>query len=199
MIRASEQDSERVQGLRADFCQQRTEWKESQVHFLDESGVFLGMTPRYGWATSDARVQGAAPVNYGTPWTMIATISAAGVTAPWLLEGAMNAAAFNTYVTQVLCPTLHAGDILVMDNLSSHKQTAVLQAVAACGAQVVFLPPYSPDLNPIELCWSKVKQALRTAGAKTVETLIDALAVALRSVSASDILHWMRHCGYALP
>lgn len=198
MIRASEQDSERVQRLRTDFCQHRSAWLGRRVHFLDESGVFLGMTPRYGWASSDARVQGTAPVNYGTPWTMIATISAEGVKAPWLLEGAMNADAFRTYITQMLCPTLQAGDIVVLDNLSSHKQTAVIQAVEARGAQIVFLPPYSPDLNPIELCWSKVKQALREAGAKTVEALIDALAEALRSVSASDIVHWMRHCGYAL-
>jgi transposase len=129
---------------------------------------------------------------------MIATIDATGVTAPWLLEGAMNAEAFNTYVTHVLCPTLQAGDIVVMDNLSSHKQAAVTLAIEARGAQVIYLPPYSPDLNPIELCWSKVKQALRAAKAKTLEALMDALSAALRSVSVEDILHWMRHCGYAL-
>lgn len=187
-----------MQGLRADFCQQRTEWNSGQVHFLDESGVFFGMTPRYGWGESNARVKGAAPVNYGTPWTMIATLGTEGVKAPWLLEGAMNAAAFSIYVTELLCPTLQPGDIVIMDNLSSHKQTSVVQAVEARGAQVVFLPPYSPDLNPIELCWSKVKQALRAAEAKTVDALISALADALRSVSSNDILHWMRHCGYAL-
>jgi transposase len=144
-------------------------------------------------------VHDTAPTNYGTAWTIVATIGMTGVYAPWLLEGAMTSAAFEAYVIHVLCATLQKDDVVVLDNLSAHKCAHARQAIEARGARVEFLSPYSPDFNPIEMCWSKVKEALRRAKAQTKEALLDALAAALRSISTEDILHWMCHCGYALP
>jgi transposase len=187
-----------VKGLRADFRERAATWAAEKLKFLDESGVYLGMTRRYGWAPAGERVVDTVPTNYGTPWTMVATLGVGGVQAPWLLEGAMTGAAFDTYVTHVLAPTLQPGDSLILDNLAAHKQAGVRAAVEACGARVECLAPYSPDFNPIELCWAKVKQALRSAKAKTHDALLEALAAALRTVSTADIAHWLRHCGYAL-
>lgn len=186
-----------MRALRQAFCDHAAHWIVSRLWFLDESGVYVGMTRRYGWALAGKRVLDAVPTNYGTPWTMVALIGVNGLHAPWLLEGAMSGAAFSTYVTHMVCPVLHPGDIVVMDNLSAHKQLEVSRAIEDRGARVEFLPPYSPDLNPIELCWAKVKQALRSAKAKTADALLTALAEALRSISTRDILNWMHHCGYA--
>jgi transposase len=183
--------------------------KLKKLWFLDESGVYLGMTCRYGWAATHMRVRDSVPTNYGTPWTMIAMIGVRGLHAPWLLEGAMHGDArrwtamdgdaFATYVGHVACPVLPPGDIVIMDNLSAHKRSDIASLIQACGARarIEYLPPYSPDFNPIELCWSKLKHALRCAKAKTAEALLSPLAEALRSVSIADILHWLRHCGYA--
>lgn len=188
--------------MRADFRTQAATWMLTKLWFLDESGVYLGMTARYryGWAATDKRVHDHVPTNYGTPWTMVALIGVKGVRAPWLLEGAMDGDAFATYIARVACPEFQPGDIVVMDNLSAHKRADIAGLIQARGARrgarVEYLPPYSPDFNPIELCWSKVKQALRCAKAKTADALLTALANALRSVSVADILHWMRHCGY---
>ncbi|MGQ0600304.1 MAG: transposase, partial [Anaerolineales bacterium] len=130
--------------------------------------------------------------------TVVASLSLAGVQAPWAFADAMNTLAFETYVAQVLGPTLQAGDILVLDNLSAHTGRQVQRLIEVRGAQVVFLPPYSPDLNPIEKCWAKAKVALRKAKARTWEALLEALAAALRSVTADDARAWFTHCGYAL-
>ena len=109
----------------------------------------------------------------------------------------MTTIAFETYVETQLVPTLRRGDIVIADNLSSHKSAAARRAIEACGAQLVFLPPYSPDFNPIELGWAKVKQVLRAAKARTWDALIDALSVALHAISADDAWAWFAHCGYA--
>lgn len=187
-----------MKGLRKDFWERAVDWLVEHLKFLDESGVYLGMTPRYGWAPAGERVHDAVPTNYGNAWTMVAAIGMTGLHAPWLLEGAMTGAAFDAYVTHELAPTLQPGDIVVMDNLGAHKNAHARQTIESRGARVEFLSPYSPDFNPIELCWAKVKPALRRAKAATADALLDALADALRSVSTDDIMHWMRHCGYAL-
>ena len=111
----------------------------------------------------------------------------------------MNTNAFETYVEHVLAPTVRPGDWVICDNLSAHKSAFTRLLIEARGAHMIFLPPYSPDLNPIELCWSKVKTALRRAKARTLDALIDAVAGALRSISLSDIQAWFAHCGYAIP
>jgi len=118
---------------------------------------------------------------------------------PVVFEGAMNTAGFETYVDFVLSPTLHEGDIVLLDNLSAHKSVSIQQRIEARGARLVFLPPYSTDLSPIELCWSKVKTALRAAKARTVDAFLNALADALRWILPQDIRAWFAHCGYRIP
>ena len=169
------------------------------LKFIDESGVNLGLTRLFGRATPGQRVVEATPGTSGPHYTVVAAVGLDGVQAPWLLEGAMSTVSFETYVEQILAPTLRVGDWVVLDNLSVHKGSPVRSAIEARGAQIIFLPPYSPDLNPIELCWAKVKTALRAAKARTWDTLVDALASALRAVSPDDIQAWFTHCGYASP
>jgi transposase len=111
-------------------------------------------------------------------------------------EGATDGEVFRAFVEQVVCPTLEPGDIVVMDNLRAHKVAGIQEAMESCGAQLLYLPPYSPDLSPIELCWSKLKTALRRLGARTREALESAIAHALGNISAADALAWFAHCGY---
>lgn len=167
-----------------------------RLHFLDEFGAHLGMTRTYGRATPGKRVVEATPDYSGPHYTVVATISLAGVVAPWVFEGAMNGNTFATYAQHELAPSLQADDIVVIDNLSAHKSAEAQACLEARGVQVVYLPPYSSDLNPIELCWSKVKQALRSAKARTFDALLEALRTALLSVSPEDVKAWFRHCGY---
>ena len=114
------------------------------------------------------------------------------------IDGATDAEVFRAYMEQVLCPTLHPGDIVIMDNLRVHKAAGIREAIEQAGARLVYLPPYSPDLSPIEPCWSKLKTALRTAQARTREALDYALAQALGTITVSDAHSWFHHCGYAL-
>lgn len=165
---------------------------------IDESGAHLGMTRLFGRAAPGQRVVDATPGHSGEHYTLVSALSLEGISAPWFLPGAMNSDAFNIYVTQVLAPTLVPGDVVVLDNLSSHKGPAIEAAIEARGARVLFLPPYSPDFNPIELCWSKIKALLRKAKARTAEALLEAFAQALASISAQDALAWFTHCGYAV-
>ena len=127
---------------------------------------------------------------------MLAAIGLDGVDAPWTLDGAMDAAAFLVYVEHVLVPTLRGGEIIVLDNLSSHKHPRVAELLAAAGAEVWYLPPYSPDLNPIEQMWSKVKQILRSLAARTRDGLVNAIGDAFDHVTTDDLLGWFTHAGY---
>lgn len=169
----------------------------SHLKFIDEIGVHLGLTRLYGRAAPGERVVEGTPDYSGPHYTMIAAIGLSGVEAPWLFEGAMTTQAFETYLQGELIPTLRRGDIVLLDHLSAHKSAEAQRLIEARGARLVFLPPYSSDLNPIELCWSKVKAALRTAKARTFEALLEALAAALHAVSPADIEAWLAHCGYA--
>jgi transposase/uncharacterized protein YnzC (UPF0291/DUF896 family) len=197
----SQRETPRVKALRQNF---QTHFVDSlgelvkRLKFLDESGTNLGLTRLCGRAAPGQRVVEATPGYSGPHYTLVATLGWQEVTAPWIFEGAMNAAAFEAYVRTQLLPTLRRGDIVVMDNLSAHTGETIRQLIEARGARVQFLPPYSPDFNPIELCWSKVKTALRAAKARTFEALVDAVAQALRSISLTDIQAWFAHCGYAL-
>ena len=187
--------------LRQDFVVHvQTELSDllSHLQFIDESGLHLGFTRLYGRAAPGERVTEGTPDYSGPHYTTIAAIGLRGVSAPWLFEGAMTTLAFETYVQAELAPTLQRGDIVLADNLSAHKSAEAQRLIAARGARLEFLPPYSSDFNPIELCWSKVKTALRAAKARTFETLLEALASALRSVSRADIQAWFAHCGYAV-
>lgn len=184
--------------LRTQFVSIIANYALKHMKFLDESSAQINMTRRYGWAPLSERVIDAVPENHGCNLTTVAAIGLSGVIAPAVFEGALNGDAFRAYVEQQLAPALQSGDIVIMDNLSVHKVSGVAEIIRARGADVLFLPPYSPDLNPIELCWSKVKAALRIAKARTVDTLLDALTNALRSVSLDDITHWFAHRGYCV-
>ena len=169
-----------------------------KLKFLDEFGVHLGMTRLFGRAAPGQRVVEATPGNSGTHYTVVAALGMKGVSAPMIIEGAMNQHMFAAYVESELAPALKSGDIVVMDNLSAHKSGKARLFIEARGARLEFLPPYSPDLNPIEKCWSKVKNALRSAKARTFEALLDALCEALRAITPQDAIAWFAHCGYAV-
>jgi transposase len=197
----SQRETRRVKELRQDY---QTRFVDTlgelvkRLKFLDESGAHLGLTRLCGRAAPGQRVVEATPGYSGPHYTLIATLGWQEVTAPWIFEGSMNSATFEVYVRSQLLPTLRPGDILVLDNLSAHTGETIRQLVEAQGARLEFLPPYSPDFNPIELCWSKVKAALRAAKARTLEALVEAAAQALRSISFTDIQNWFAHCGYVL-
>jgi transposase len=168
------------------------------LKFVDESGVTLAMLRRYGRAAPGQRVVDHVPDNYGTNDTLLAALGLAGLHAPWVVDGAVNGDIFRWWGQHILCPTLQPGDIVLWDNLSAHKVAGVEALLAARGARLIRLSPYSPDFNPIEQCWSKIKTGLRRAKARTVETLIDAIKQALETITEADIRGWFTHCGYSI-
>ena len=166
--------------------------------FLDESGVNLSMTRLYGRAAPDQRVVDSTPLPSGARTTTLAVIGSTGITAPLVLSGAVNGNIFYGYIAQCVVPTLTPGDILFMDNLSAHKVAGIETLIEACGAHLIYLPPYSADFNPIELAWSKVKTSLRRLKARTFPDLIKALKQALLAITLQDVQEWFAHCGYAI-
>jgi len=197
-LHATERDTPRVQQARTAY-RQRTAWLDlRRLKFVDEAGVNLAMTRLYGRAPTGERVIGSVPQNYGENITMLGAIGLQGVQAVMTVNGATDADVFRTYVKRVLGPTLAPGDIVVLDNLSAHKATGIQQALARRRARLLFLPPYSPDLSPMELCLSKLKTALRAAKARTREAIDTAVQTALETVTATDARNWFRHCGYTL-
>ena len=165
--------------------------------FIDESGAKTNMTRLYGRAKAGARAIDDAPEGHWCTTTMISSVRLDGSTACMVVDGATNKEVFKAYVSDILLPTLQADDIVMMDNLSAHKNQEVRNLIESAGAQLWFLPPYSPDLNPIEKMWSKIKSILRTLKARTEESLINAIAKALDAVTASDVKGWFESCGYA--
>jgi transposase len=187
-----------VQAERAHYRELSATLDLHRVKFIDESGINIAMTRLYGRAPRGERVLGSAPQNYGQNVTMLGALSCTGLTAMMTVEGATDADVFRVYVQEVLCPTLREGDIVVADNLSAHKAAGVQEAIAAQGARMLYLPPYSPDFNPIERCWSKLKTCLRAAKARTREALDEAVTRALATVTEADARAWFAHCGYVL-
>ena len=154
------------------------------------------MTRLRGRCPRGQRLRCGAPHGHWRTTTVIGAVRIDGTTACMAIEGATDTEVFRAFVGDVLLPTLRSGDIVVMDNLAPHKNERTIALIEAAGASVLFLPPYSPDLNPIELMWSKVKAALRAMEARTQESLLDALALALDSISPDDARNWFAHCGY---
>lgn len=152
----------------------------------------------YGRAPRGKRVAGSIPQNYGSNITMPGSLGISGLSALMTVEGATDGEVFRVYVEQVLCPTLKQGDIVVMDNLGAHKVSGVREAIERRGAKLIYLPPYSPDLSPIEKCWSKIKTTLRRIGARSREALEAAIKEAIGTITKSDALAWFAHCGYPL-
>jgi transposase len=197
-LHASERDTLRVQQARQDYRQRLTALDLRRLKCVDESGVNLAMTRLYGRAPAGERVVGSVPQHYGQRVTMLGAMGVQGLQAVMTVDGATDADVFRTYVTQVLGPTLTRGAMVVMDNLPAHKAVGVQQALARRGARRLYLPPYSPDLSPIEPCWSKVKTALRKVKARPRAVLDTASAEAMVTVSHTDAWGWFKHCGYPL-
>ncbi len=178
------------------WARQLTRFDPEKLVFLDESGAKTNMTRLYGRSAKGSRCHASAPCGRWESTTMISSVRVDGTTACMAVSGATNTEVFRAYVSEVLAPTLREGDIVVMDNLGAHKNKETLAIVHACGADALFLPPYSPDLNPIELMWSKIKALLRRFEARDTDELIDAIGRALDEVTPSDARNWFAHCGY---
>jgi len=164
--------------------------------FLDETWAKTNMCRALGRSLEGARLIAKVPHAHWKTTTFIAGLRTSGLTAPMVVDGAINGRTFLAYVHQILAPTLKAGDIVVMDNLQSHKVAGVREAIEAAGAQVVYLPPYSPDLNPIEQVFSKVKWLLRSAGERTMEGLWSLLGRVMDHFPADECRRYLAHCGY---
>jgi transposase len=197
-LHASERDTERVRALRATFQETVKPLDVHRLKFVEESGATLAMVRRYGRATPGQRVVDHVPDNYGVNYTMLAAMGLDGLQAPWVVDGAVNGDIFRRWVRDILYPTLRPGDSVLWENLSAHKVAGVEALLTACGARRIRLSPYSPDFNPIEQCWSKMKTGLRRAKARTVETLIAAIKQALETMTEANLRGWFTHCGYSV-
>ena len=164
--------------------------------FIDEMGSHLGLTRLYGRAAPGQRVYDQVPGERGENVSTIGALGLKGLRTGLSVPGPIDGDTMLYFVEELLAPTLHRGDIVVMDNNPIHKRDDIEDALEAAGAWVLFLPPYSPDLNPIEHCWSKVKARLRSLKPQTLPDLLDALTAAFASITPHDILGWVRHCGY---
>jgi transposase len=187
-----------VQVKRAEYAVEIKNELLSKLKFLDEAGSNLAMTRVYGRAAKGERVVETVPQNYGENITMLASLSLSGIQAPMTINGAVDGIVFKVYVEQVLCRTLSVGDVVIMDNLPAHKVAGIKELIEAKGAKLIYLPPYSPDLNPIEKCWSKIKTYLRKAKARTRAELEKALREALLLITEEDAIGWFKSCGYAI-
>ncbi len=156
------------------------------------------MTRLFGRAPRGQRVTDSTPQYYGENITLLGALSVNGVEALMSVNGATDAEVFLSFLREVLAPTLAEGDVVVVDNLGAHRAAGVREAVEARGARLLYLPPYSPDFNPIERCWSKIKTALRAAKARTRQALEEAIKQALLTITEADARAWFAHCGYAL-
>ncbi len=188
---------------RPDVLARRQAWAEAQpglmperLVFIDETGTSTKMARRYGRAPRGQRCQAAIPHGHWKTTTLVAALTLDGILAPMTIDGAMTGAAFLAYVEQILVPTLKPGDIVIMDNLPAHKPASVRKAIEDAGAELRFLPPYSPDFNPIEMAFAKLKALLKKTAARTVDDLYDAIATAIDTVTQSECQNYFTAAGY---
>ena len=186
---------------RPDVAAERRRWRESlplreagRYVFLDECGVTTDLLRRYGRSLRGTRLHDHTPCGHWQTHTVIAALRPHALTAAGVFDGPIDATSFLAYVEQVLVPTLRPGDVVVLDNLAVHKHPDIRAAIEGAGARLRFLPPYSPDFNPIELMWAKVKSSLRAAKARTQDELQDAIAAALKKITPSDTRGFFCHC-----
>ena len=192
--------SERDEEARGAWRERLSGIDPARLVFVDESSTNIALAPRYGRAPKGRRARGSAPRNWGKNLTLISSISLEGGIGPSLsIEGSSDTASFGLYLREFLCPALQPGQIVVMDNLSVHRSAWVRELVEQKGAEVLLLPAYSPDFNPIEEAFSKVKGILRKAKARTREALFDATHRALCAVTLEDARGFFAHCGYGTP
>jgi transposase len=164
--------------------------------FVDEMSTNVSLAPLYAWSRRGARAFGSAPRNWGKNVTLLSSITTEGLGPCLAVEGSTTREVFETYLEHVLAPSLEPGQMVVMDNLSSHKGGRMKEIIEERGCELIYLPPYSPDFNPIEQAFSKVKGLMRKAEARTREALIEAMGWALSAVSARDARGFFDHCGY---
>jgi transposase len=182
----------------------RAVWKVMVAHsldarslvFVDEMGTNTSLSPTYGWARKGERAYCLVPRNRGKNTTLLASMSLEGMGPSLAVEGATTSAVFETYVERVLAPNLRKGQVVVMDNLSAHKGVRVREFIEGRGCELLYLPPYSPDLSPIEEAFSKIKGLLRKAEARSRETLLGAIGGAISALSVEDARGFFEHCGY---
>ena len=198
MVHASKRDRADVKVRRAIWSKMQGSMDAVSLVFLDESGVDTNLTRRYRRAKGKECVKDSVPLNTPKTTTILSSVRVDGTTVSKFFLGSMNGDLFLDYIQHDLVPTLHTGDLVIMDNLRCHKVRGVKEAIEQIGAQVLYLPPYSPDFNPIEMMWSKMKAILRKIKACTVDALLEALPCVFQSVSVRDIIGWFHESGYSL-
>ena len=194
---ASERDRPDVASQRTDWFAQQTGFDPSRLVFIDETWVKTNMTRPRGRAPRGQRLLDKVPHGHWKTTTFLAALRCSGLTAPLVIDGGINGALFLKWVKQELVPTLRKGDIVVMDNLSSHKVAGVRDAIAVAGARVLFLPPYSPDLNPIETVFSKFKWIIRSMKERSIEALWEACGKVSELFTEEECRRHFQHCGYS--
>jgi transposase len=197
-LRAQEQDRAENLWLRQAWWELVSEIDPACLVFLDESGVTTEMTRRYGWGLRSERVREAVPAGHWRTLTVLAALTTEGVLASMSIESPTDGDVFLAFLEQVLAPQLQPGHLVILDNLGAHKVDGVRQMIESRGASLLYLPPYSPDFNPIEQAWSKLKQLLRGVKARLVEQLEPALTQAIAAITPHDAQAFFRHCGYGI-
>jgi len=167
--------------------------------FVDEMGTNTSLSPIYAWAPKGQRAYWSVPRNRGANTTLLSSMSVEGMGPALSVEGSTTSVVFEAYVQQVLAPSLRGGQVVVMDNLSAHKGERVKELIEGRGCELIYLPSYSPDFNPIEEAFSKIKRLVRKAEARTKEALVEAIGSALSAVSSGDAHRFFEHCGYRMP
>lgn len=194
---ASERDRPDVAKRRAEWRVMQTGLDPDKLVFIDETWVKTNMTRPRGRAPRGERLTAKVPHGHWKTTTFLGALRTSGMTAPLVIDGAVNGDIFRAYVKQHLAPTLQPGDIVIMDNLSAHKVSGIREAIEAANAKLLYLPPYSPDLNPIENAFSKFKWGIKSATDRTVEALWNRCGTILETLSESECRNYFRHCGYA--
>jgi len=189
---------------RADVARRRRQWKARQgsidvrrLVFIDETWIKTNMVPLRGWAPRGRRLRALVPFGHWKTLTFVAALRCDRIAAPFVLDGPINGVAFQRYIADVLVPTLTPGDIVVLDNLGSHKAKAVRDVIRAAGAKLLFLPPYSPDLNPIEQVFAKLKHLMRKAAERSVETTWRRAGALLDEFKPDECARYLLNSGYA--
>ena len=195
-MHAAEQDRPDVTAARAALKAEQSSLRAPRLVFIDETSVTTKMVRHSGRCRRGARLVARVPYGHWKTLTLIAALRVGGLTAPYVIDGAMDGAAFMAYIEQVLVPTLAKGDIVFMDNLRTHKVDGAREAVRAAGATVRYLPAYSPDLNPIEMAFSKLKAALRKGAKRTVTELWKLIGRLVKSFAPDECANYFRHAGY---
>lgn len=196
MVHASEQNRPDVQAKRKKWVEKVARIDVKHLVFLDESGINIDMTRRYGHSKGKQRVVDSTPLNTPKTTTLLSSIRLDGTTVRTAFQGALNKERFLEYLRNVLVPRLREGDVVVMDNLGSHKVSGVAELIRSAGAEPLYLPPYYPDFNPIEKMWSKLKAYFRKLKLRSVELLQKAIPMAFRTISTSDTHGWFAVAGY---